>query len=233
MNQQNDKIRIESEPFRQFTSALYQGAGVPKADADAVSGRCRLIPMREVCFHTGLARFPAMYAVFLTAKSIQRRHRRFWTDAPSTALIDADNSLGHVAGIYAMNMAIEKADTTGFASVAVRNSNHYGAAACFAMMALPKGMIGFKHHQKRVGQVLCRTVGCRDCSATTPVGYAIPTKEELPIVLDMAVGQIAWGPCRNVCDGRETVTTRLCIGRGGQADTRSTSSERDAALWRV
>ena len=35
MNQSNDKIRIESEPFRQFTSTLYQSAGVPKADADA------------------------------------------------------------------------------------------------------------------------------------------------------------------------------------------------------
>ena len=29
--------------------------------------------------------------------------------APATALIDADNSLGHVAGEYAMKMAIEKA----------------------------------------------------------------------------------------------------------------------------
>ena len=37
MNQSNDKIRIKSEPFRQFTSALYQSAGVPKANADAVA----------------------------------------------------------------------------------------------------------------------------------------------------------------------------------------------------
>ena len=34
MNGQNDKIRIKSEPFRQFTSALYQRAGVPEADAE-------------------------------------------------------------------------------------------------------------------------------------------------------------------------------------------------------
>ena len=38
MNGQNNKIRIEPEPFRQFTSTLYQRAGVPKADADAVAG---------------------------------------------------------------------------------------------------------------------------------------------------------------------------------------------------
>ena len=34
---------------------------------------------------------------------------RVLTGAPATALIDADNSLGHVAGEYAMKMAIEKA----------------------------------------------------------------------------------------------------------------------------
>ena len=45
---------------------------------------------------------------------------RVLTEAPATALIDADNSLGHVAGEYAMKMAIEKADATGFAAVAVR-----------------------------------------------------------------------------------------------------------------
>ena len=164
-NQQNDKIRIESEPFRQFTSALYQGAGVSKADADAVSGMQVDTDERGVFSH-GTRALSGYVRGILNGEINPKPTPQVLTDAPSTALIDADNSLGHVAGIYAMNMAIEKADTTGFASVAVRNSNHYGAAACFAMMALPKGMIGFQHHQNGWGKCCARMAGCRGCSAT-------------------------------------------------------------------
>ena len=86
---------------------------------------------------------------------------RVLTEAPATALIDADNSLGHVAGEYAMKMAIEKADATGLAAVAVRNSNHYGAATCFAMMALPAKLIGFSTTRSQCGTIrwLLRSFG--------------------------------------------------------------------------
>ena len=190
-NQQDDKIRIEPEPFRQFTSALYQRAGVPKADADAVAGMQVETDERGVFSH-GTRALPGYVRGILNGEINPTPTPQILTDAPSTALVDADNSLGHVAGIYAMNMTIEKADATGFASVAVRNSNHYGAAACFAMMALPKGMIGFST-TKTGGASVVPHGGMSGTLGNHPVGYAIPTKAELPIVLDMAVGQIAWG----------------------------------------
>ena len=154
MNGQNNKIRIESEPFRQFTSALYQRAGVPKADAVAVAGMQVETDERGVFSH-GTRALPGYVRGILNGEINPKPTPQVLTDAPSTALVDADNSLGHVAGIYAMNMAIEKADATGFASVAVRNSNHYGAAACFAMMALPKGNDRLQHYQNGWGK--CRT----------------------------------------------------------------------------
>ena len=42
-----------------------------------------------------------------------------------------------------MDLAIEKAKKTGAGFVSIRNSNHYGAASHYSMMALPHGMIGF------------------------------------------------------------------------------------------
>ena len=231
MNGQNNKIRIKSEPFRQFTSTLYKSAGVPEAEADAVAGMQVETDERGVFSH-GTRALPGYVRGILNGEINPKPTPQILTDAPSTALVDADNSLGHVAGIYAMNMAIEKAETTGFASVAVRNSNHYGAAACFAMMALPKGMIGFST-TKTGGASVVPHGGMSGLLGNHPVGYAIPTKAELPIVLDMAVWADRVGTCRNVCNGREAATTRLCIGRGRGADARSASSERDAALWGV
>ncbi len=57
-------------------------------------------------------------------------------DQAATAVLDAHNGMGHVAGHKAMEMAIEKAKKYGLGMVAVRNSNHYGIAGYFATMQL-------------------------------------------------------------------------------------------------
>lgn len=64
------------------------------------------------------------------------------TECPSLVLIDANNSMGYIAGTFAMNMACEMAEKTGIAMAVVRNSCHYGAGACYANIAAAKGMIG-------------------------------------------------------------------------------------------
>ena len=42
-----------------------------------------------------------------------------------------------------MQMAIEKARSAGIAAAGVRNAGHFGAAACYTMMAVEAQMIGF------------------------------------------------------------------------------------------
>jgi LDH2 family malate/lactate/ureidoglycolate dehydrogenase len=91
-----------------------------------------------------------------------------------------------------MQLAIEKAHATGIAAVTVRNSNHYGASACFTMMALSGGMIGF-NTTKTGSASMAAYGGTEGVLGNHPLAYAIPTKEEPPIVLDMACGWAAWG----------------------------------------
>ncbi len=191
MTQQTDRIRIQAEPFQEFASKLYQSAGVPKADADAVAQMQVETDMRGTYSH-GTRALSGYVRGILKGEINPTPNPHVLTDAPSTALIDADSSLGHVAGIRAMRLAIEKAHTTGIAAVAVRNSNHYGAAACFAMMALPEKMIGFTT-TKTGGASVVPYGGVSGLLGNHPIAYAIPAKEELPIVLDMAVGMSAWG----------------------------------------
>ncbi len=63
-------------------------------------------------------------------------------DDLATALLDGQKGLGYYPSTLAMEMAIAKARTYGVGIVAVRNSNHYGAAANYSMMALAHDMIG-------------------------------------------------------------------------------------------
>ena len=57
-------------------------------------------------------------------------------DAQAVALLNANNTFGQIAGHKAMSLAIDKAKQYGTGVVAVKNSNHFGIAAYYAMMAL-------------------------------------------------------------------------------------------------
>ena len=91
-----------------------------------------------------------------------------------------------------MRMTIDKAKKTGVAFVATTHSNHYGAAAYWAMMALEHGMIGFSSDQ-RAGRGGARRAAGRAMLGTNPFAIAIPAGQEQPMVLDLATTVVARG----------------------------------------
>src|ERR1051326_1094828 len=64
-------------------------------------------------------------------------------EGPGFALIDGDSSLGMVSSVFAMETAMNKAQSAGIAFAGLRNNCHYGAAGYYASMAIPRNMIGF------------------------------------------------------------------------------------------
>lgn len=61
----------------------------------------------------------------------------------ATGILDAEHGMGHAAVAIAMDHAIELANNSGVGFVSVKNSNHCGAMAYYAMRACEKDMIGF------------------------------------------------------------------------------------------
>ena len=57
-------------------------------------------------------------------------------ETPATAVIDAGAGLGQPVSYRAMQKAIQKAKDVGAGFVTVCNSNHFGIAGYYAMMAL-------------------------------------------------------------------------------------------------
>src|SRR5690606_2844226 len=63
-------------------------------------------------------------------------------EGPTTALLDGNKGLGHIAAKRAMQLAIEKCRRMGLGAVSVTDSNHFGAAGSYALMAANSGLIG-------------------------------------------------------------------------------------------
>ncbi len=110
---------------------------------------------------------------------------------PTTALFDAGGGMGQPVSYRAMSLAIDKAKTYGMGFVTVRNSNHYGIAGYYAMMALAHNCIGLSMTNSRVFVV--PTFGRDALLGTNPIAVAAPAGKERPFVLDMATSTVPFG----------------------------------------
>ena len=191
MNQNTQEIVVQANALREFASVLYQKVGVSKEDANAVANMEVETDLRGVYSH-GTRAMPRYVHGIRSGNLKAQPDIQIVREGPSFALLDGARGLGYMAGIKAMNLAISKAKMTGIAAVGVRNSEHFGAAACYSMMALEHGMIGFATTNTG-GTTIVAPGGITPAVANNPLSYAIPTKDEPPIVLDMACGISAWG----------------------------------------
>jgi len=146
--------------------------------------------LRGVDSH-GVARLPR-YVTGLEEGSIQPAgESRVIKETKATALIDAGQSLGQVASYRAMEVAIRKARDTAVGVVAVRNSNHYGIAGYYAMMALKQDLIGVS--MTNSAPLVVPTFGRMAALGTNPISVAAPASKEKPFVLDMATSVVPRG----------------------------------------
>jgi LDH2 family malate/lactate/ureidoglycolate dehydrogenase len=112
-------------------------------------------------------------------------------ESPSTAVIDGDNAVGMVVARRSMEIAIEKAQKAGTGWVAARNSNHFGIAGYYAMMALKSDMIGIC--LTNANPLVAPVFSISRMMGTNPIAVAVPAMKQPPFVADFATTPIARG----------------------------------------
>jgi LDH2 family malate/lactate/ureidoglycolate dehydrogenase len=111
-------------------------------------------------------------------------------ETATTALIDGERSLGQVVGKKGMELAIAKAKKHGTGFVTIRNSNHYGIAGYYALMAADAGCIGIS--MTNAAPLVVPTFGRDALLGTNPISIAIPA-DGRPFILDMATSVVPRG----------------------------------------
>ena len=110
---------------------------------------------------------------------------------PAWSQIDAHRAVGMVASHYGMSKAIENAEKCGVGITTVRQSNHFGAASAYTLMALDQSMIGIAMSNTDV--VMNIPGGRGAVLGNNPLSYAVPAGSQPPIVLDIAMSTVAGG----------------------------------------
>jgi L-2-hydroxycarboxylate dehydrogenase (NAD+) len=183
--------RIPSQHLEAFVARALAAVGLPRSDAERAAELMIRADLRGADGH-GIFRLPQYVRRIKAGGMNVRPNIRIAQETEATALVDGDNGMGHLALSFAARVAMEKAARAGIGWVGVRNSNHAGPAALYAMMPLARDMIGIylavgnANHMPPWG-------GVELLLSTNPIAVAVPALEEQPIVLDMATSVAAYG----------------------------------------
>ena len=217
MSEGVQEIVVRADELREFVCTLYRKAGLSEEHAELMADLQVETDLRGVYSH-GTRHAPSYIEQILSGGLNPDPEIRVLREGGSYVLFDGDGGLGHVASVAAMRTAIEKAKSTGIAAAAVRNAGHFGAAACFTMMAVEERMIGFATTNTG-GPTVVAPGGASRVVGNNPVSYALPAGEEYPIVLDMACGAAAWGRILTMNMYGQPVPKEWFLGGDGETVT--------------
>ena len=185
------EIVVSSETLQRQTRAILAAWGAPPEHVEIISRCMHESDLRGIDSH-GVGMFPT-YEQHLERGAIHMQPDiRVVHDDAATALIDADHSLGHVPASMAMDLACDKAAAFGIGMVAVRNSNHYGAAGVYSSMAAERGLIGVSTTGTSQRSVV-PTFAREPRFSTNPIAFSAPAGRNPEFCLDMATSTVAVG----------------------------------------
>ncbi|MBT2757860.1 Ldh family oxidoreductase [Mesobacillus foraminis] len=181
---------FQASRLRDFSNSILQKAGVPDQEADVITATMIEADARGIHSH-GLMRLP-IYIERIQKGYIRKEAQvTVEKDQKGTALIDGHYSAGQVVATKAMDMAIEKAGEFGIAAVSVKNSNHFGIAAHYALKAAEEDMIAIV--MSNTAPLMPPTGGAEKVLGNNPLAIAAPSDGKNPVLLDMALSNVALG----------------------------------------
>lgn len=186
------EYRLSTETgLKEFVATVLRKVGVTPEDAATVADVLVAADLRGIESH-GVARLESYYVSRIRAGQLEATPAvTVARETPTSILVDAGNGLGHPTAKRTMDKVLDKAAHSGAAFGAVRNSNHYGIAGYYAMMALDRDMIGIAStNSVRYG---APTFGRDIMLGTNPLAFAIPAKSEPAFVLDFATTTVPKG----------------------------------------
>ena len=166
-----------------FVVAVMQKLDVTEENAKTVADNLVLANLRGVDSH-GVARLSRYVDGIKTGYIIPKNEPVITKQTCSLANVDARNGLGQVAGKFGMELALQKAKKEGMAYVTVFNSNHFGIAGYYALMALKEDFIGIS--MTNSAPLVVPTYSKNAIFGTNPIAVAAPTNKNLPWVMDSA-----------------------------------------------
>ena len=222
---------IAASELGDLVARLFIAAGVPSDAAHAVAAG--LVDADLEGLHSHGVMLVDMYIERICQGSVSRsKSASIVSDRQGAVVLDAGNALGQLTGRQAMEMAIGKAKEFGAGIVAVRHGFHFGTAGKYAQQAAAANCIGIAMCNTR--PLMPAPGGAERVVGNNPIAVALPTDDEIPLILDMATSEAAMGKIRIAEKAKEPIPATWAVTAQGEPTTNPSRSNRRhaAALGR-
>ena len=182
------KIKVKN--LEKFVTECFIKSGMSEEDAKITADVLISSDKRGIASH-GVARLKR-YTDGIK-KGVMKPTAKFeiLKETANTLLISGNDGLGQPVSYKVMKLVIEKAKKNNVAFAAIRNSNHYGIAGYYSMMALKEDLIGIS--MTNSFPLVVPTYGKNALLGTNPISVAAPSNKEIPFLLDMATSTVPRG----------------------------------------
>ena len=136
---------------------------------------------------------------------------------PGTAMVDAANGFAYPAVDLAVSHLTKTADDAGIAAAAIVQSNHAGAVGQHVERLADAGLIAlfFANTPKAIAP----WGGAHALFGTNPIAFAAPRRDGPPIVIDMALSEVARGKILTAAQKGEPIPEGWAVDADGQPTT--------------
>ncbi len=137
-------------------------------------------------------------------------------ETSTSAVIDAHDAMGQLAGNKAMKLAIRKAKKSGVGIVSVKNSNHFGIAGYYAKMACDEGLIGLAFTNSEA--IMVPTFGKLAMLGSNPIAIAMPA-EPYDFFFDASTTVVTRGKLEMYNKAEKPLPEGWALNKDGNAST--------------
>lgn len=213
---------VDARHLKRFVSAVYQQVSVPEADADIIADTLVQADLWGHQSH-GVLRLSWYLERLRSGVMMAQTQPEHVVNTPCVSVIDGKDGIGQVLALRGMQEAIIKAKQNGMATVAIRNSNHFGTVMYYTRMATEAGCVAFMTCNG--GPAMAPWGGYRDkIIGTNPWSLAAPAGDAPPLMLDIANTGVARGKIYLARNRNEKIPEGWALDACGEATTDPTEA---------
>lgn len=204
--------RVRPGDLERFLDALFRKLGMTPDNAACCGADLVLTNLWGIDSH-GVLRLP-VYAERLLGDVVTANPRiRTIAGRGAFEIMDGGAGMGFVVGHHAMGRAVELASEHGIGAVAVRNSNHFGAAGLYAKQATDAGFVALA--MTNVMPNLVVSGGSAPITGNNPLAFGAPTRLGFPLLLDISMSSVAGGKLLLAIEKEEKIPFGWATDRDG------------------
>jgi LDH2 family malate/lactate/ureidoglycolate dehydrogenase len=208
--------RFQPSYLRQITAQLVEHVGVSREDAEIFARALVDADVHGTSTH-GVSRLNIYLERIskglinpIANLAVDRAHG-------SVLALDADNGLGQVQAMKALQLLMPLARTNGVAVATIRNSQHFGAVSYYCNYASEHGMILLA--MTNCEPAMSPTGGYEPFFGTNPIAASFPRKDGPPVKVDLATSIVARGNIIAANKKKEPIPEGWALTRTGEPTT--------------